>query len=255
LESRFDWDRFLRLSCHPEAAKQPKDLEILRFAQDDIARNAPHNMFRCRIAVAFDKAFSFYYEDNFDLLREAGAELVFFSPLTDTRLPEGTDLLYFGGGFPELFAAQLAANHAMTQAVRDYHRRGGFIYAECGGLIYLAESGAGLVPGNIRMTDRLQNFGYHEFETVSDTFLFPKGKHLRSHEFHYSVWDGEGKVTPAYLLNGRHEGFAGERILASYQHLHFGGNPGMVEYLIKHLKVPGTFFNERYLVPLGGQNG
>ena len=195
---------------------------------------------RCRIGVAFDRAFSFYYEDNFDLLRQAGAEIVFFAPLSDTRLPEGLDLLYFGGGFPELFVRELAANHAMTQAVRDYYRRGGFIYAECGGLIYLAESCAGLVPGRIQMTERLQNFGYHEFETASDTFLFPKGKRLRSHEFHYSVWDGEGKVSPAYLLNGRREGFVGERILASYQHLHFGYDSGIALRLVDNLRRPAA---------------
>ena len=115
-----------------------------------------------------------------------------------------------------------------------------------GGMMYLAESCTGtdsrnyalvgLIPGRIRMTDRLQNFGYHEFETASETFLFPKGKRLRSHEFHYSVWDGEGKVPPAYFLNGRREGFAGERILASYQHLHFGFDPGIAVRLVEHSK-------------------
>ena len=250
LESRFDWDQFLRVCEGKRGLAHFNDnpLPIGR-TSGQLGEKRPRE--RCRIAVAFDKAFSFYYEDNFDLLREAGAELVFFSPLTDTRLPEGIDLLYFGGGFPELFAPQLAGNHSMIETIRNYYRRGGYIYAECGGLMYLAESCAGadskdyplagLVPGRIRMTDRLQNFGYHEFETASDTFLFPKGKRLRSHEFHYSVWDGEGKVSPAYVLNGRLEGFAGERIVASYQHVHFGYDPAIAVRLVENLRRNAAF--------------
>lgn len=120
--------------------------------------------------------------------------------------------------------------------------------------MYLAESCAGtdskdyplvgLIPGRIRMTDRLQNFGYHEFETASDTFLFPKGMRLRSHEFHYSLWEGEGRVQPAYFLNGRREGFAGERIVASYQHLHFGHHPGMAVRLAQNSKRDAAFVGD-----------
>ena len=198
-----------------------------------------------RIGVARDEAFSFYYEDNFDLLREAGAELCFFSPLEDRQLPENLDLLYFGGGFPELYAERLSANQAMIEGVRRFYRDRGRIYAECGGLMFLAEffcnaqgreyALAGLVPGKIRMTERLQNFGYKELETASKTFLFDPGKKLRSHEFHYSIWDGEGKYAPVYRIGNRAEGFVSERLIASYQHLHFGSDPEILDCLKENL--------------------
>ncbi len=222
LESNLDWPRFLELS----KINRPLTVGPLVVSDSPVS---------CRIGVAYDRAFSFYYEDNFDLLKKQGAELVFFSPLEDAHLPQGLDLLYLGGGFPEIYAAGLAANHSMIQEIRNFHAAGGFIYAECGGLIYLAEAFidknqneypfAGLVPGKIRMTERLQNFGYHEFEIASDSFLGLKGQKLRSHEFHYSAWDSEGKVEPAFLIGDRKEGFSGDRILATYQHLHFGHDP------------------------------
>ena len=93
----------------------------------------------------------------------------------------------------------------------------------------------GLVPGKIQMMDRLQNFGYKQLETVSETFLFPKGKKLRSHEFHHSVWDGEGKHPPVYRIGDRAEGFAAVRLIASYQHLHFGSDPKILNRLKNNL--------------------
>src|SRR5207253_1727101 len=95
-----------------------------------------HHSPRCRIAVARDSAFCFYYEDNLDLLRRAGAELIPFSPLHDSALPDNTDLVYLGGGYPELHAERLAANHELLAGLRQFHGQGGAIYAECGRLMY-----------------------------------------------------------------------------------------------------------------------
>ena len=93
-----------------------------------------------RVGLARDPAFCFYYEDNLDLLRAAGAEIVPFSPLDDPALPEGVELVYLGGGYPEVFAARLAANAPMRQSIRRYHAEGGAILAECGGLMACAET-------------------------------------------------------------------------------------------------------------------
>lgn len=170
-----------------------------------------------RIAVARDEAFCFYYEDNLDLLRSYGAELVFFSPLHDEQLPENVGAVYFGGGFPELFEESLRSNSLAAQLQNLP------IYAECGGLMYLAM--IGLIPGQVKMTDRLQNFGYCEVEG-SGSFLVHPGEKVRGHEFHYSTWDGEG-LSPAFIARRlkptieRSEGYASGQIHASYVHLHF----------------------------------
>lgn len=235
LQKNFNWEKFLEVTrVDPIASKECQKTSLKLF----------------RIGVARDEAFSFYYEDNFDLLEEAGAELCFFSPLWDQKLPENLDLLYFGGGFPELYAKRLSDNRAMIESVRRFYHDGGRIYAECGGLMLLAEffcdaqgeehALVGLVPGKIRMAERLQNFGYKELESASETFLFSEGEKLKSHEFHHSVWDGEGKHTPVYRIDGRAEGFAAERLIASYQHLHFGSDANILEHLKNNL------INERF---------
>ena len=135
LETQFDWDRFLKAAQAniPKAFQTPEERKPESVS---LGRSL-------RIGVARDRAFSFYYEDNLDALREAGAELAFFSPLEDARLSAGLDLLYFGGGFPELYAVRLSQNQTMLEAVKAFYRSGGFIYAECGGLIYLSETFVG----------------------------------------------------------------------------------------------------------------
>ncbi|MBI3313102.1 MAG: cobyrinate a,c-diamide synthase [Candidatus Omnitrophica bacterium] len=235
LETRFDWNRFLKIChCEPAGRSNLALKEGLLRRPTGAPRNDDALSGGARIGVAYDEAFSFYYEDNFDLLKKEGAELIFFSPLKDTSLPDA-DLLYLGGGFPEIHAETLSKNHRMLEALRNFYREGGFIYAECGGLMLLAEAlinsegeefqMAGLIPGKVRMTGKLQNFGYHEFRTLGESFIFPKGMVLRSHEFHYSSWDEEGKVPAVYELGERREGFFDERLIASYQHLHFCFSP------------------------------
>jgi cobyrinic acid a,c-diamide synthase len=150
-----------------------------------------------RIGVARDEAFCFYYADNLDALRAAGAEVVWFSPLRDAVLPPGISGLYFGGGYPEIYAAALSANRPLLAAVREAHAQEMPIYAECGGLMYLTEAledaegqrhpMVGLVPGVCRMERRLV-MGYREVRLAADGLLGAAGQRLRGHEFHYSTW-------------------------------------------------------------------
>lgn len=211
---------------------------------------------KVRIGVAYDEAFSFYYEDNFDLLRNAGADLVFFSPLYRDALPADLDALYLGGGFPEMFAPKLSRNLSMIESIQKFVKDKHFIYAECGGLIYLAERFkdpegqvypmVGLLPGEVEMTPSLQSFGYKEIRTKHETFLFPKNELLRSHEFHYSRWvpSDIGFECP-YEIQGREEGFWSFPVLASYQHLHFGSYPFMAERFVDSIleaKSPARIF-------------
>lgn len=196
-----------------------------------------------KIAVARDEAFCFYYEDNFDLLRLAGSELVFFSPLHDDHLPGEIAGLYLGGGYPELYAAQLAENSAMFESIRAAVVAGLPTYAECGGLMVLTQTltdlsertypMVGVLPGHSRMRDRLM-MGYRIVTADRDTFLLPQGALTRGHEFHYSDWvdipvdlPRAYRITPRLRELVRIEGYAAGNLLASYVHLHFGANPAL----------------------------
>ncbi len=196
---------------------------------------------RCRIAVARDEAFNFYYEDNLELLVEAGAELAFFSPLADPALPAGTAGLYIGGGFPEVYAGRLAENAGLRRALAAAIADGLPTYAECGGLMYLtgsitdldgrAHPMVGALPGRSVMTGRL-TLGYREVVTACATWLAPAGVALRGHEFHYSDWiERPADLPAAYRIATaagqpeRREGYASGNLLASYIHLHWGANP------------------------------
>ncbi len=201
------------------------------------------------LAVARDAAFSFYYEDNLDLLSENGAEVVLFSPLQDMDLPEQTAGLYLGGGFPEIYAAQLAANRPMLEAIRRAHVAGMPIYAECGGFMYLTEAIidlegqrhllVGLIPGLTRMQTRLVSLGYRLIESLDGNFLLPPGFTTRGHEFHWSTWEDRtgASIEPAALApawhirprqaqgdTGKPSGYVDKNLVASYVHLHFAYN-------------------------------
>jgi cobyrinic acid a,c-diamide synthase len=203
---------------------------------------------RVRIGVARDKAFSFYYEDNFDLLREHGAEIVFFSPLADAGIPQHLDGLYVGGGYPELHADELSRNTALSAEIRAFVEAGKPVYAECGGMIYLGRAlttldglsftMTGVLPLDFEMTPRLVHFGYVDVTFVEDCLLGEKGTQVRGHSFHCSRVR-VGAATPAayrlkYSLSGRDEleGFHYKNVLASYVHLHFRGNPALAASLV-----------------------
>ncbi len=251
------WDTFLRAAAN--AIEHHVDLEALLSlartpAPPPPSSNVPPSSApggtlgtqpsrpRPIIAVAHDEAFSFFYQDNLDLLRDAGARVVLFSPLRDTHLPEDTRAIILSGGFPEVYAAQLAHNRAMHRALHDAHARGLRIYAECGGLMYLTEEivtqrgdrypMVGLLPGRSVMTGRL-SLGYRIAEAAADSWIFRKGERVRGHEFHYSMWDGRPTdLPPAYRLippRGdrlpQDEGASLDNLWASYVHLHFWTQP------------------------------
>jgi cobyrinic acid a,c-diamide synthase len=186
-----------------------------------------------RIAVARDEAFCFVYEDNLRLLREAGAEIVEFSPLREKRLPERIYGIYLPGGYPELFSNALAANRGMKEGIRAAIEVGMPVYAECGGFIYLTENFVGIFPVATRMLSRRKALGYREVECVADSILGHQGAVARGHEFHYSEMDEmPDTIERLYQVrkNGNNLGFEGYRYrncLASYIHLHFGSCPHM----------------------------
>lgn len=190
---------------------------------------------RVRVGVARDEAFCFYYPENLEMLQQAGAELVEFSPIRDP-LPGDLDGLYIGGGYPELHASKLAANTSATQAVRHFCEQGGPIYAECGGLMYLGQTlqldGSthelcGALPLSTRMPAGL-SIGYVEVKTTGG--LFGEGQIARGHFFHHSQISDEPSVDRCYTVRSTrgetsHEGYSAGNILASYIHLHFDSAP------------------------------
>jgi len=235
-QQSLDLAPLLNLVC-PSAKAEREAIPVLFFGQT-----------RVRIGVARDKAFSFYYEDNFDLLRENGAEIVPFSPLADAELPPNLDGLYLGGGYPELHADGLSRNASMCADIRAFAKAGKPLYAECGGMIYLGKSlttlarhnytMTGLLPMEFEMTPRLVHFGYVEVEFVEDCLLGEKGTKVRGHSFHCSRVRADGAISTAYhlkySLSGREEpeGYQLKNVLASYVHLHFRANPILARSLI-----------------------
>jgi cobyrinic acid a,c-diamide synthase len=194
-----------------------------------------------RIGVAMDEAFHFYYQANLDYLTKAGAELVKFSPLHDSALPPDLDAVFIGGGFPEIFASQLAENNSMRAELRSAIEQGLNCYAECGGLMLLAEElitldqkvypMAGVIPGAVQMTDSLKHFGYC---VCSESKTNP-GLSFHGHEFHHSLWSGEQEHANLWSVrrkrsgNCRPEGFFAPNLHASYVHLHFRTSGAVVE--------------------------
>lgn len=203
---------------------------------------------RCRIGVARDEAFSFYYDENLRLLEAAGAELVFFSPLHDRELPDVAGV-YLGGGYPELHAAALSGNRALGDALREHAAAGRPIYAECGGLMYLSEAiitiegdrypMLGVIRGVAEVQRSLQAIGYTEVETRAPSLLGPSGTRARGHQFRYSRLSG-GESSEIYALRSPssgntivgHEGYGSGMVLASYVHLCFASAPAIAESIV-----------------------
>ena len=202
-----------------------------------------------RIGVARDNAFCFYYQDNLDLLKAAGAKLVFFSPISDKRLPADLDGLYLGGGYPELAADRLAANARLRKQIKAASQEGMPIYAECGGFMYLcaelwSQKGirypmTGCFPFSAQMYSRLKALGYREVTLTKDTIFGPSGQTIRGHEFHYSELNkSETHMDTVYRLTDRGgvhkppEGYYTNRTLGSYTHLHFGSRPQIAGHFV-----------------------
>jgi cobyrinic acid a,c-diamide synthase len=184
------------------------------------------------------------YEDNLRLLREAGAELIFFSPLHDATLPADIHGIYLPGGYPELYAQKLDENRSMKEAIRAAVTSDTPVYAECGGFVYLTDGidatdgqpsadFAGVFPTRCRMLPRRKALGYRQLELTADTIIGTSGAVLRGHEFHYSeIGVMAESVERCYQVSRQGnilglEGFRIRNCLASYIHLHFGSSRGI----------------------------
>ncbi len=204
-----------------------------------------------RIAVAYDSAFCFYYPQNLDILRNLGAEIVFFSPMTSKSLPEQTAGIYFGGGYPELYAGALEENIALRNEIRDFAMKCMPVYAECGGLMYLGKylsdmegktfEMAGVFPWTSKMFPKLRSLGYREVTAKEMCPFLEKGQKIRGHEFHYSDITPVEETGRAYRITGGksqfEEGYLYMNTLASYVHLHFASNPDFAKGFVNKCRM------------------
>ncbi len=203
-----------------------------------------------RIGVAMDSAFTFYYPENLESLRAAGAELVPFSPMRDKGLPDA-DGLYIGGGFPEVHMAALEENSSMRADIKRAVEAGMPVYAECGGLMYLSESIAyegstrgmvGVVGCGVRMSKRPAGHGYVIMRPSGRSPWPSFGEEIRAHEFHHSSLVGLKDPTFAFDLDrgsgvdGSHDGILVGNVLAGYSHLHALSTTGWAEAFISFIK-------------------
>ena len=234
LDEAMDWDRFFALFDRRPGWEAPPPR---------------HGAETVPLAVARDEAFCFTYAETLDALRDAGAELVFFSPLRDEKLPENACGLYLPGGYPELYAAQLAENQSMRDSIKGAVAGRMPTAAECGGFLYLGQSlegtdgrtwpMAGYLPGEGVKQDRLVRFGYANLSAPSDSLLFEAGEPVPVHEFHYwdSTRNGED-LTASKPLTGRSWtcGFVSDRLYAAFPHLYFAGRPELAERFVRAAK-------------------
>lgn len=196
-----------------------------------------------KIGIAKDSAFHFYYPYNLSFLEFLGCELVPFSPIADKSIPD-VDALYFGGGYPEVFAKELSENTSMIKSIQSFFKSDGPIFAECGGFMYLCSSIelldqsvfslCGLIDGKIKMAEKLQELGYVEAVSLIDSVLGDKGIRFRGHKFRYSGFTPEpSESCKALSLRKKRndaitdEGISKRNLLASYLHIHFASNPSL----------------------------
>jgi len=243
LKRSVDLDGIVRLA---RAASLPPALLPDASKDETTIAVSSGNIPSVRVGLALDSAFAFYYPETLEAFAKLGVEVVPFSPLTDRELPNDLDLLYFGGGFPEVFAAQLADNHLMLTSVRSAAQQGILIYAECGGYMYLGKQCididhtshdlVGVLPYTFQMGTERAQLGYREITLLRDTIIGRAGTRLRGHEFHWShIVEPLLEEHAPYQLeesNKAREGYATETILASYIHIPLTANPQAMEELI-----------------------
>ncbi len=251
-ESGLDQDYFGRLA---DWVEEHLDLSSLAPAVPKLFNGRPQSFSpsgdqQVRLGVARDEAFCFYYPDNLDLLQEAGAELVPFSPLRDAQLPPEIDGLYLGGGYPELFAEQLSKNKGLLRHLRQAVTTGLPTYAECGGFMLLARyidkwPMAGVFPARARMLEKRKALGYREVTLKAACPLGEAGTRIRGHEFHYSEMEMAEAVPSVYRMERRggqpagEEGYLVHNVLGSYVHLHFGSNPQIAQNFVEFCRTKG----------------
>ncbi|MFF5663880.1 cobyrinate a,c-diamide synthase [Streptomyces griseofuscus] len=197
-----------------------------------------------RVAVAGGPAFTFSYAEHTELLTAAGAEVVTFDPLHDEELPEGTAGLVIGGGFPEVYAAELSANEPLRKAVAELALSGAPVAAECAGLLYLCREldgspMCGVLDATARMAERL-TLGYRDAVAVGDSVLAAAGTRMRGHEFHRTVVEPGAGAAPAWGIRGRErrvEGFVQRGVHASYLHTHWASEPGVARRFVERCRT------------------
>ncbi len=204
-----------------------------------------------KIYIACDEAFNFYYEDNHELLKAYGAELHFFSPINDKKVPDDADGIILWGGYPELWAKGLSDNTSMKKSIKQKIESGMPVYAECGGFMYLQEyltdlqgqtyNMLGAIKGHSKMTNRLQNFGYVELTANYDNMLCNRYDKINAHSFHYSSSDNEGNAFTAFKKSTNSEYpciVAFNNVFAGYLHMHFWGN---INFAKRFTKACGAY--------------
>ncbi len=204
----------------------------------------PDGLERAVVALAGGAAFSFSYAEHAELLTAAGAEVVTFDPLRDEELPEGTAGLVIGGGFPEVYAAELSANERLRKAVAALAERGAPVAAECAGLLYLCREldgmpMCGVLDASARMSERL-TLGYRDAVAVSDGVLAVAGTRMRGHEFHRTVVEPGAGASPAWgvrVPERRVEGFVEGGVHASYLHTHWASAPGVARRFVERCRT------------------
>ncbi|MEU9591872.1 cobyrinate a,c-diamide synthase [Streptomyces sp. NPDC048193] len=197
-----------------------------------------------RVAVAGGAAFTFSYTEHSELLAAAGAEVVAFDPLRDEELPDGTAGLVIGGGFPEVYAAELSANEGLRKSVAELALSGAPVAAECAGLLYLCRELDGLpmcgvLDASARMSERL-TLGYRDAVAVSDGALAAAGTRMRGHEFHRTVVEPGAGAAPAWGMRAperRVEGFVERGVHASYLHTHWASEPGVARRFVERCRT------------------
>ena len=223
--------------------------------QHSVVPTASESNVKVRLAVARDEAFQFYYADLFTALKRQGCLAVPFSPLHDTHMPEDVDGLYLGGGYPEINAQALTQNREMLQSVRAFCDSGKPVYAECGGLIYLAQGVeheqqrfplVGTLPVWTQMLNKRKALGYVEVTLQHDSLFGQQGENFRGHEFHYSEliepaadqngWQAAYQLKQNRTGNIRAEGYQKGNIIASYAHLHLASRPTALTHFIKNME-------------------
>ena len=202
-----------------------------------------------RVAIAYDKAFNFYYRENIEILEKTGMEIEYFSPLSDKEVPD-CDIVYIGGGFPEIFSKELEENESMRKSIKNLSEKGIPVYAECGGLMYLGDEiidndgtsrkMVGVFNGKSEMTDRLKRFGYCSGEALEDTVISEKSQIIKGHEFHHSVFISDekcaykmSKIRDGKVVSEWEGGYSKRNTLATYLHTHFYNNLDCIENLLK----------------------
>lgn len=232
VESWFDLDKLVEIAAQAKPAPWTW--------RESLAQPASP---QCRLGIAQDEAFSFYYSENLALLRAQGAQLVPFSPMHDAQLPE-VDGLYLGGGYPEMHAETLSQNESMKASVSRFIASNRPVYAECGGMMYLSQGvetleGArhpmvGALSGWAKLQPKLQALGYTEVRTMRESFLGPEGTQYRGHQFRYSKLEGvDSERVGALELSRRRDGATAKEgywvgnTVASYVHAHWASNPSI----------------------------